>query len=75
MLKSVVIDNLVPEHKRQILFSTQIADDNVSEESESKFIQSSEISALTSRVENLEAVLRKLIEYMTHVPKAKMGKD
>lgn len=61
MLRSAVINNLVPEDKRDIIFSTQIPD----EEDESEGINcDSKYLKLEERVEKLETIVKKLVEYL-----------
>lgn len=70
MLKSVVINNLVPEEKREILFTTELSDESETSDF-MKLGSSSEINILTERMEKIESVVHKLIEYLAHVSSAK----
>lgn len=54
-----MINNLVPEDKREIIFSTQIPD-----ESEISGVHESEELNLEDRVEKLEMIVKKLIDYL-----------
>lgn len=62
MLKSAVINNLVPEDKREIIFSTQIPEDQ-SETSENENCDSKYLK-LEERIEKLELIVKKLVEYL-----------
>jgi len=61
MLRSAVINNLVTEDKREIIFSTQIPDDQIetveNENCDSKYFK------LEERIEKLELIVKKLVEY------------
>ena len=64
MLKNAVINNLVPEDKRDILFSTHISDDS---DSEISVKRTDEIAILQDRIDKLEGVVRKLVDYLAQM--------
>lgn len=66
LLKSAVINNLVPEDKREILFSTQLADELEGEEDYD--ILQSETNVLKERIDKLEIIVKKLVEYLLKNP-------
>lgn len=64
LLKSAVINNLVQEEKRGILFSTQLPDEKNNEEYQSNKNDEQEFENLKERIERLEIIVRKLVEYL-----------
>lgn len=66
MLKNAVINNLVPEDKRAIIFSTQI-DEKPSDICDDKYL-TDDISRLEERIDNLEMIIKKLVEYLLKNP-------
>ena len=65
MLKSAVINNLVPEDKREILFSTHLAEKcDVKGDIES----AESICDLEERIDKLEIIVKKLVEYLLKNP-------
>lgn len=64
LLKSAVINNLVQEEKRGITFSTQLPDENNNEEYQSNKNEENEFEDLKERIERLEIIVRKLVEYL-----------
>lgn len=67
MLKSAVINNLVPEDKREILFSTQFSHDQADEQENYDDLHS-ETSVLKERIDKLEIIVKKLVEYLLKSP-------
>lgn len=64
MLKSAVINNLVPEKKREILFSTQISDDSQDQDLDYENEQDERFNMLKERIDKLEIIVKKLVEYL-----------
>lgn len=62
LLKSAVINNLVQEEKRGILFSTQLPDENNNEDYDLN--EKDEVYEVKERIERLEIIVRKLVEYL-----------
>lgn len=63
LLSNAVINNLVPEDKRKVLFSTQLSDDE-SLQDEKKDDAMSKILTLEERINKLEIIVKKLVEYL-----------
>ena len=66
MLKNAVIKNLVPEDKRAIIFSTQI-NEKPSEICDDEYF-TDDIGRLEERINNLEMIIKKLVEYLLKNP-------
>lgn len=65
MLRSAVINNLVPEDKREIIFSTQISeDDNSIDHTIGNPKNEDPYLKLEERIEKLELIVKKMIEYL-----------
>ena len=62
MLKSAVINNLVPADKRDILFNTQTSD--ISDDSMENDPCKDKICQLEDRLVKLELMVKKLVEYL-----------
>lgn len=67
-LKSEVINNLVPEPKRDILFSTKFSDDSMDNDQDHDHsddnLSDNNFLDLKNRIEKLEIIVRKLVEYL-----------
>jgi hypothetical protein len=61
-LRSAVINNLVPEEKREIIFSTQIPEDQPKINGNSEDISVN--MKIEERIEKLELIVKKLVEYL-----------
>lgn len=65
MLRGAVINNLVPEDKREIIFSTQISeDDNRIDNNNGNNKNDDLYLKLEERIEKLELIVKKLVEYL-----------
>lgn len=64
LLKNAVINNLVPEGKREILFSTQISDESDGEKEESEDFCAGRVERIEARIGELERIVKKLVEYL-----------
>lgn len=64
LLKNAVINNLVPEDRREILFNTQISDDDESMNDCNEYDSVVLIQKLEDRIDKLEVVVKKLVEYL-----------
>ena len=61
MLKSAVINNLVPEDKREIIFSTQLSDMS----NDCDYLdKSGDLGQLEERIDKLELIVKKLVDYL-----------
>lgn len=59
-----MINNLVPEDKREILFNTQISDDDSIGDVPAVNRSNEEIARLEDRIGKLEVIVKKLVEYL-----------
>lgn len=65
MLRGAVINNLVPEDKREIIFSTQISeDDNRIDNNKGNNKNDDLYLKLEERIEKLELIVKKLVEFL-----------
>ena len=61
-LRSAVINNLVPENKREIIFSTNISDEDNSETAIE--MNDNLYLKLEERIEKIECLVKKLVEFL-----------
>lgn len=66
MLKNAVINNLVPEDKRAFIFSTQ-KNEKPSDICDDEYF-TDDINRLEERINNLEMIIKKLVEYLLKNP-------
>ncbi len=59
-----MINNLVPEDKREILFNTHISDDDSIGDVPAVNSSNEEIAKLEDRIGKLEVIVKKLVEYL-----------
>lgn len=66
MLRNAVINNLVPEERRNILFTTEISEDHRTEFDDGfdDVHSENEVERLEERLERLELIVRKLVELL-----------
>lgn len=68
ILKNAVINNLVPEEKREVLFSTHFPEEEDHNETELFDSSRDEIKVLEERIDKLEKILKKIIDFIIKSP-------
>lgn len=68
MLKNAVINNLVPEDRRGILFSSHFPEEEEEDNSQNEIFKNTKSNnntgSLEERIDKLEIILKKLIDYI-----------